>query len=66
MSTIYIVHIKEWLGDDMSDWFEGVEVSYEAGHGTRLHCVLRDQAELHALLTRIRDLGLTLVSVTSV
>jgi hypothetical protein len=51
---------------DVVEWsFHGMRAHYDRGH-TVLVGLVRDQAELHGLLQRVADLGLTLVSVSEV
>jgi hypothetical protein len=45
--------------------FEGLEISYE-GNNTILSVNVKDEAHLHGILNRIRDLNLKLISVNSV
>jgi hypothetical protein len=52
------------LSDELSPSFAGMTLTREAGH-TILVGLVRDQAELQALLRRISDLGLTLLSVAT-
>ncbi|GAA3716788.1 hypothetical protein GCM10022204_40770 [Microlunatus aurantiacus] len=54
------------LDQHWSAWFNGLTVSHEDDGSTSLTGAVADQAELHGLLTRIRDLGVTLISVTVV
>lgn len=60
----YCIRIRGQLGPEWSDWFEGLALSAEDGE-TRLEGPLADQAALHGILAKLRDLGLPLVSVTS-
>lgn len=50
-------------GRRWSRWFGGLEVVPEADGTTKLRGVVEDQAALHGLLHRIRDLGLVLIAV---
>ncbi len=59
----YIIQIKEKLPPGWSEWFEGLSVDYTAAGETILTGPIPDQAALHGLLARIRDLNLTLISV---
>lgn len=59
----YIFHIKEHLSPGWSEWFEGITVTYTSTGETQLSGAIPDQAALHGLLGRIRDLNLTLISV---
>ena len=60
--AIYRIRLKGQLDDTWSDWFEDMELSTE-DEETILNGQVTDQAALHGLLTRIRDLNLTLLSV---
>jgi hypothetical protein len=51
------------LDDHWSDWFGDLTLTHEDDGTTSLTGVIADQAELHGLLTKIRDLGVTLISV---
>ena len=62
--TIYQIRVKGHLGPQWTDWFEGLVISLEDNGETMLSGVVVDQAALHGLLRRIRDLGMPLVSVT--
>ena len=53
------------LDDHWSTWFDGMTVIHEDDGTTILRGNVTDQAELHGLLAKVRDLGATLISVTS-
>jgi hypothetical protein len=65
MPEYYEIKIKGQLDPHWSDWFTGMNLTHLEGDGTLLFGVLPDQAALYGLIERIRDLNLTLVSVTS-
>jgi hypothetical protein len=64
MAEYYEIKIRGHLDPRWSDWFAGVKVTHLEGNETLLSGRLPDQAALHGLLERIRDLNLTLISVT--
>jgi hypothetical protein len=64
MQEHYEIKIKGHLDQRWSDWFSGLKLTHLEGNETLLSGPLPDQAALHGLLERIRDLNLTLVSVT--
>jgi hypothetical protein len=59
---LYEIRVKGHLSVDWSDWFAGLTVRQEADGETALSGPL-DQAALHGILAKIRDLGLVLVAV---
>ena len=61
-STNYRIKLNGRLDRKWSDWFDQMEISTE-GDQTILTGPVADQAALHGLLIRIRDLNLTLLSV---
>jgi hypothetical protein len=58
------IKIKGYLDQHWSDWFSSLTLTHLEGNETLLAGELLDQAALHGLLERIRDLNLTLISVT--
>ena len=65
MPEYYEIKIKGHLDQHWSDWFAGMKMTTLEGGETLLSGPLPDQAALHGLLERIRDLNLKLISVTS-
>jgi hypothetical protein len=63
MPEHYEIKVEGHLDLRWSDWFAGLTVTHLAGDQTLLAGPLPDQAALHGLLERIRDLNLTLISV---
>jgi hypothetical protein len=61
--TIYQIRIKGHLDNRWSDWFEGLTITLEKNGNTLLTGAVVDQAALHGLLKKVRDLGMPLISV---
>ena len=59
----YEIRVQGALDARWSAWFAGLDVSSDAAGQTTLTGPLRDQAELHGVLARVRDLGLPLIAV---
>jgi hypothetical protein len=61
--VIYQIRIKGHLDSQWTDWFGGLTITLEEDGDTLLTGPVVDQAALHGLLRRVRDLGMPLVSV---
>lgn len=64
MAEYYEIKITGHLDPYWSDWFAGLTLTHLEEELTLLSGSLPDQSALHGLLERIRDLNLTLISVT--
>jgi hypothetical protein len=64
--TLYRIRIKGRLKPQWTDWFEGLTIAPEEDGDTLLTGRLVDQAALHGLLKKVRDLGMPLISVCPV
>ena len=62
----YQIRVKGSLDKKWSDWFDGFRISLQANDETLLTGPVADQAALHGLLAKIRDLGLPLLLVQRV
>lgn len=62
----YELRIGAHLDDHWAAWFGGSTLTRESDGTTTLRCPVVDQTALHGLLDRIRDLGLSLISVQAV
>ena len=62
----YEIRLKGHLDDRWAEWFEGLTITLEADGDTLLTGPVIDQAALHGLLKKVRDLGLPLLSVNTV
>lgn len=65
-SAVYQIRVKGSLDETWADWFDGFSITPQPGGETALTGSVRDQAALHGLLSKIRDLGLPLVLVECV
>jgi len=63
---LYEIRIKGHLDGRWANWFEGMTITLEEDGNTLLAGPVIDQAALHGLLRKVRDLGLPLLSVNSI
>jgi hypothetical protein len=66
MPTYYQIKIKGHLEDRWSEWFNNLTITNVANGEAILSGSLPDQAALHGVLIKIRDLGLPLLAITTV
>jgi len=64
--AMYQIRVKGNLDQKWSDWFDGFKITPQPGDETLLTGPVADQAALHGLLGKIRDLGLPLLLVERV
>jgi hypothetical protein len=62
--VVYQIRLKGHLGNQWTDWFGGLTLTLEDQGDTLLTGLVVDQAALHGLLKKVRDLGMPLVSVS--
>jgi hypothetical protein len=63
---VYQIKIKGHVDQGWSDWFEGMSIAFDDNGDTLVTGPVADQAALHGLLRKVRDLGMPLLSVTCV
>jgi hypothetical protein len=62
-AMVFNIRIKGHLGSQWTEWFEGLTITLEDDGVTLLTGPVVDQAALHGLLKKVRDLGMPLISV---
>lgn len=62
-AMVYQIRLRGHLGREWADWFEGLNIRLEENGDTLLTGPVVDQAALHGLLRKVRDLGMPLLSV---
>jgi hypothetical protein len=63
---VYEIRVRGHLGDEWTDWFGGLTITLEDNGDTLLTGQVADQAALHGLLRKVRDMGMPLISATRV
>ena len=66
MSMFYRIRVGGHLDSGLSEWFGGLRLTHEANGETVLSGPIVDEAALHGILAKVRDLGLPLLSVNRV
>lgn len=61
--AIYQIRLEGQLGPEWADWFGGMSLALAVNGDTLLTGPVTDQAALHGLLKKVRDLGMPLISV---
>ena len=60
------IRLQGHLDTRWAAWFDGLSLAHQSDGTTTIHGFVADQAALHGLLQKVRDIGLPLVSVTQV
>jgi hypothetical protein len=60
---VHQIRLKGHLSSQWTEWFEGLTITLEENGDTLLTGTVVDQAALHGLLKKVRDLGMPLLSV---
>ena len=66
MDTWYAIRVTGHLDDRWASWFDDLEVTRDEDGSTLMRGRVADQAALHGLLHKVRDLGLPIVSIARV
>ncbi len=66
MEKIYEIRLEGHLGLQWSDWFDGMTIKHTQNGETILSGPVADQAALHGLLAKIRDIGLPLIAISRI
>jgi hypothetical protein len=64
--SVFQIRVKGHLDQQWTDWFYGFSITLEEGGDTLLTGRVADQATLHGLIKKVRDLGIPLVSINPV
>lgn len=63
MTDIYRIRIRGHLANHWSEWLDGLDIQHLEDGSTDLIGPIVDQAALHGVIARIRDLGLELLAI---
>lgn len=63
---VYQIRLKGHLGQQWKEWFDGLTITLDKDGNTLLSGPVEDQAALHGILKRIRDVGMPLLSVNAI
>jgi hypothetical protein len=66
MASVYQIRVEGHLDGQWSHWFDDLRLAHHNDGTTTLSGLVTDQAALHSLLAKVRDLNLTLISVIRV
>ena len=66
MSDVYEIRIRGHLAPRWGSWFDGLTLTLDPDGTTVIRGDVADQAALHGLIQKVRDIGLPLVSVTPI
>ena len=64
--TGYVLRVAGHLDRHWSPWFGDLAMTHQDDGTTTLHGDVADQAELHGILTKVHDLGVSLISVAAI
>ena len=64
--ALYEIRVRDHLTKDWAEWFDAMDLHYEDNGEMVLTGYLLDQAALHGVLAKIRDIGLTLIAVNQI
>ena len=65
-APVYEIRVRGHLSNQWVNWFDGMTITLEDNGNTLLIGKIADQAELYGILRRVRDLGLSLISVNRI
>ncbi len=60
------IRVQGHLDQDWSEWFDGLDITYDVDDNTVLRGSLTDETALHGVLIKVRDLALPLLAVNRI